>query len=188
MPSNLITLENYKSYAGINSTNQDAKINILIPKITQFVKNYCRRTFIDYVSTAKVEIFNGDLPYFILEETPIIAISSVEWSTDYGQTYTALTEFEDWLLDGELIKPITAEKFQEQLRGYKVTYTAGYSTIPEDLLLATMDLVTYYLNNEGSVNATKFSNTTSMQIEYISDAALPAYIKRVLDHYVADYV
>jgi hypothetical protein len=188
MAENLITLSEYKNYVDISSTNSDAVINSLIPRISDFIKNYCNRSFNDFVFDDKVEIFNGDEPHFILAETPIINIVSVEWSTDYGQTYTALTEFEDWVLDGYLIKPIQTTNFQKQLLGYKITYRAGYSELPTDLVLAAMDLVTYYRRNDGTVSSTKFSNTTTMQIEHISDAALPAYIKRVLDNYVAQYV
>jgi hypothetical protein len=46
--ANLITLAEYKAYNGINSTTQDAEINVLIPKISQLIKTYCNRTFIDF--------------------------------------------------------------------------------------------------------------------------------------------
>lgn len=187
MGCNLVTLSEYKAYAEIKSTNSDVLINILIPRISQFIKNYCRRTFLDYTYDSKVEVFNGGDEYIMLEENPIINISSVEWSSDFGQTYTPLTEFTQWVLDGELIRPITTDIFQEQLLGYRVTYTGGFDPLPEDLKQATMDLITYYRKNDGNVNSTKFTNTTNMQIEYISDAALPAYIRRILDFYISDY-
>lgn len=184
---NLITLAQYKAYAGISSTTQDAKINLLIPRISQFVKTYCKRTFVDYVYDNKVEVFNGDSTSLILEETPIISVVSVEYSTDFGQSYTALTKFVDWVPDGDYIKPVNAVSFPYVLLGYRVTYKSGFEDLPEDLLQAVTDLITYYLKNDGSVSSTKFSNTTSMQIEYISDASLPAYIRRILDYYVSDY-
>lgn len=184
----LITKAEYKKYAGISSTNQDAKINILVPKISQFVKNYCKRTFIDYAFDYKTEVFNGDLDSFILNEPPILEVQSVEFSSDYGQNYTELVEYTDWVLDGYQIKPITQATFPKYIRGYKVTYRGGYEELPEDLHLATMDLVSYYLKNDGAVNAVKFTNTSTMQTEYISDAALPSYIRRILDNYVLDYV
>lgn len=187
MGCNLITLSEYKAYAEIKSTNSDALINILIPRISQFIKNYCRRSFSDYTYDSKVEIYNGGDEYIILEENPIINIVSVEFSSDYGQTYTALTEFTQWVLDGELIRPIQSTTFQEQLLGYRITYTGGFDPLPEDLKQAVVDLISYYRKNDGVVNSTKFTNTTTMQIEYISDVSLPAYIRRILDFYISDY-
>lgn len=184
---NLTTRADYKAYMGINSTNSDASIDILIPLVSQFVKNYCRRTFVDHFEDPKVEILRGGVPYLMLLETPIISITSIEVSSDYGVTYTALTEYTDWVLDGELIRPIGVSSFPDYIRGYRVTYTAGYEDVPRDLELAVMDLVTYYMKNDGAVNALKHVNTTSMQIEYISDTALPSHIKRVIDYYITDY-
>lgn len=187
MALNLVTRAEYKAYAEINSTNSDEIIDFLIPRVSKFVKGYCRRTFVDYVDTPNIEIFSGGVPYFMLIEAPIISITSIDFSSDYGQTYTPLVQYTDWVQDGELIVPISTVDFPKYIRGYKVTYTAGFDDVPEDLSLAVLDLITYYRKNDGAVNALKHVNTTSMQIEYISDTALPAHIKRVLDLYVMDY-
>ncbi len=187
MALNLVTRAEYKAYAGISSTNQDAIIDLLIPRISKLVKNYCRRSFVDYWDTPLVEIFNGDVPYFVLKETPLLDVSSVEISTDYGQTYTVLTKYTDWAVDGDLVVPIGVDIFPKYVAGYKVTYTAGYEDVPEDLALAVFDLISYYRKNDGAVNAIKRTDTTTMQIEYISDTSLPSHIRRVLDLYIADY-
>ena len=50
-----------------------------------------------------------------------------------------------------------------------------------------MDMVSYYMKNDGTVKAVKFTNTSTMQTEFISDIALPSYIRRILDNYVLDY-
>ena len=44
---------------GISSTNSDAEIDFLIPKVSDLVKTYCRRTFIDYYDESKTEVFDG---------------------------------------------------------------------------------------------------------------------------------
>ena len=59
MGLDLVTLEEYKAYAAINSTNQDAAITAIIPIVSELVKNYCRRTFVDYIDEAKTEVFSG---------------------------------------------------------------------------------------------------------------------------------
>lgn len=186
--ADLVTKQEYKTYAGINSTTQDAEIDFLIPKVSQFVKTYCRRSFVDFADEAKTEVFHGDTDKFILKETPVIQIISVEYSQDYGQTYTKLTKFTDWVQDGDYILNITSTgTFTKAVNGYKVNYFAGYETVPADLKLAVLDLITYYRRNDSAIHSAKSPGTNSLQIEYISTTSLPAHIKRVLDQYMADY-
>jgi lysophospholipase L1-like esterase len=189
MGANLVTLAEYKAYAGITSTNQDAEINAIIPKASQLVKTLCRRTFVDYVNDNKEEVFAGGWSKLYLKEYPILAISSVEYSTDYGATYAELVEFTDYVLDMEdgSIASILYEDFPKHINGYKVTYTGGYETLPDDLKLAVLDLVTYYIKNDMSVHSPKAPGTNSVQVEYITTANLPAHIRRVLYLYTGSY-
>jgi hypothetical protein len=189
MALNLITRQEYKTYAGIKSTNSDAEIDALIPRVSEFVKNYCRRSFVDYMDDyAKIELFDGGVKEFILAESPVANVLSVEFSSDYGQTWTELAKYADWVLRGYSVVSLNVSGFKEQLVGYRVTYKAGYDDVPQDLALAVMDLVTYYRKNDGAVHNQKTpGGGGSVQVEYINTTTLPAHIRRVLDLYVADY-
>lgn len=190
MGKNLVTKTEYKTYAGISSTTQDAEIDLLIPKVSELVKSYCRRSFIDGLDEMLVERTSGGFNEILLREAPITQIISVERSLDYGNTYTGLVEFTDWVLDTEnyTIVALSNLGFEKLINGYKVSYYAGYETVPEDLKLAVMDLVTYYRKNDGSVHNNRTpGGGGSVQLEYIMNTNLPAHIKRVLDLYVADY-
>lgn len=188
MAANLITKQEYKTYAGISSTNQDAEIDLLIPKVSELVKNYCRRSFVDYVDEARTEVFEGGFGSLLLKESPVIQVISVQLSIDYGQTYTKLTKFTDWAPSNDYVVAINPQGFTPYVNGYKVSYYAGYETVPEDLKLAVLDLVTYYRKNDGSVHNNKSPGAGgSVQLEYIMNTNFPAHIKRVLDLYVADY-
>lgn len=188
MAINLVTRQEYKAYAGIKSVNNDAEIDLLVPRISALVKSYCRRTFVDYIDTEKLEVFNGDCNEFILTESPVIRVSSVSTSVDYGQTYVDLTEYVDWVQDGDYVLPLNTDSYWPRLvRGYQVVYSAGYEAIPTDVTLAVLDLITYYLKNDSAVHSNKAPAANGFNVEYISNAAFPAHIKRVLDLYVADY-
>lgn len=190
MGKNLVTKAEYKIYTGISSTNQDAEIDLLIPKVSELVKSYCRRTFIDSVDNAITQRSNGGFDTIILKEGPVQQVLSVEQSTDYGQNYTELLEFTDWVLDAEdnTVKSLLVNGFEKALNGYQVTYLAGYILVPEDLKLAVMDLITYYRKNDASVHNNRTpGGGGSVQLEYIMNTNFPAHIKRVLDLYVADY-
>jgi hypothetical protein len=187
MGANLITKAEYKTYASITSVNQDAEIDLLIPRVSELVKTYCRRTFVDFYDEAKTEVFEGGYGSLILKETPVTQVISVQQSKDYGKTYTKLTKFDDWVQSNDFVVSVNPRGFEPLVNGYKVSYFAGYETVPLDLKLAVLDLVTYYRKNDSAVHSTKAPGTNAVQIEYISTTSLPAHIKRVLDLYVADY-
>lgn len=185
----LITKAEYKAYAGINSTTHDATIDILIPKISELVKNICRRTFVDYVNDTKTEYHEGGSSFLVPEEYPVIAVSSLEYSSDYGSTFSSLVEYTDYALSKATnsIKAISSTGFPGAINGYKLTYTAGYETLPEDLKLAILDLLTYYIKNDSAIHSNKAPGTNTVQIEYVTTTNLPAHIKRVLDLHAANY-
>lgn len=186
MATDLITKAEYKQYANITSTNFDTQLDFLIPKVSALIKAYCRRSFVDYVNDAKVEVSAGGYGSKIfLKESPLLTVSGVEYSEDYGNTYTDLVEFTDYAVDLEdsSIYNIPLANWTKLINGYRITYTAGYETLPADLKLAVLDLIKYYLNNDASVHSPKAPGTNSVQIEYITTSNLPAHIKRVLDLY-----
>ena len=83
---------------------------------------------------------------------------------------------------------VTGSSYRNWPRGpgaVKVTYRAGYSTLPSDLKLAVIDLITYYYRDEYKERKTLAGATlqnpgTSSQD---SSVAFPDHIKRVLDLY-----
>ena len=189
MGLDLITLDEYKAYEGITSTTQDIEISTVIPKVSEFVKNICRRTFIDWVDDSKVEVFNGGTPVLLFSEAPVLQIQGLEYSVDYGKTYSTLTEYTDWVLDQEnqQILPIITSQFDYLINGYRLTYTAGFEEIPQDLKLAVLDLVTYYMKNQGAVHNANIIAPGNAQVQYLNSTNLPTHIKRVLDLYVLNY-
>ena len=46
--ANLVTLQEYKDFAGITGVSEDAKLNVIIPSISQAVKSYCGSSIVDY--------------------------------------------------------------------------------------------------------------------------------------------
>lgn len=181
----LITLAEVKAYSNINSTTQDSSISLLIPKVSQMIKNYCGRTFIDYYSSPKVEVVNITTNSIFVQELPLNVVSSLEYSADYGKTYILLTEFIDYVINkqDETLDIITDNVYSFSTNGLRLTYTGGYASTPEDLKLAAMDLVSYYLRSDMAVKSTRTPGSSSTQVEYVMNATLPSHIRRILDTY-----
>jgi hypothetical protein len=191
MGQNLITVAEYKTYSGITSTNQDAALALVVPKVSDLVKSICRRTFVDYVDEPKTETKRSlTNNRFLARETPLISVASVEFSNDFGQNYTALTEYTDYVVDtdSDAVEIISYPYVDySRVNAFKFTYNAGYETVPQDLKMAVLDLTQYYMRNDSAVHSTKSISPNTMQIEYVSSTNLPAHIKRILDLHTASY-
>ena len=190
MGLDLVTLAEYKTYANILGTSQDAAISAMIPRISNLVKTICRRTFVDYVDDAKVDVFRGGQPKLYLTESPLITLQSLEFSSDYGSSYTALTEFTDYVVDTEdnsvelLAEPYKSYK---RVNAFRATYNAGYEVLPPDLKLAVMDALMHQIRNDGAIHSTKSIGSNTTQMDYLTNAQLPAHIRRVLQLYCDNY-
>ena len=187
MGLNLVTLAEYKAYVGITSSSQDTVINTIIPKVSELTKSICRRSFIDYVDDTKTETLSGGDTKLVLSEYPLLAVSSVEYSEDYGNTYVSLIEFTDYAVDNEdgSIVAITSTGFPKKVNGYKIAYNAGFSIILEDLKIAVLDLISYYLKSDMAVKSQRNAGSNTVQVEYITKNTLPSHIARVFDLYIA---
>ena len=198
--ADLVTLQQYKDFAGLQSIKNDARINVIIDQVSQLVKTYCGSTIIDYASTNKVEFFNIKDNYtnsIILGESPLIEVVSVEERQDQAGAYvTLITENSDssgkyeYIVDTESDSIVrtnstTTKAFPQGMKAVKVTYKAGYTSTPEDLKLAVFDLVKYYLKDERkermSIAGSTIENQSSTSLR--NNIGFPDHIKRILDLY-----
>lgn len=187
--ADLITLAEYKAYAGLNTPNQDAQIAALIPGICQYVETYCNRKFQYYLTNQFVEVFSGKNYPIQLKHYPVTTVVSVEESLDLGSTYAALVEYTSWVTDkeeGTIVAP--SGMLSTGINRYRITYNYGFTVLPEDLKLAILDLVKYYMRNDMAVHSNKAPGTSTVQLDFQTNAAIPAHIRRILDLYKVDYV
>jgi hypothetical protein len=198
--ADLITLREYKNFAGLTGESENAKINVIIPAISQAVKTYCGTSFVDYYSSDKTEYYDIKDRYtnaIILDESPIVSVTSVEERQNQSDSYTTLI-FEnsdssgkyDYVVDynADTIFRTTAsgdKMFPQGRKAVKVVYKSGYAATPQDLKLACFDLVKYYLKDERKANLTisgaQIQNPVSTSLR--ENIGFPDHIKRILDFY-----
>ena len=91
--TNLITLAQYKDFAGLNGVSEDSKLNVIIPSVSQAVKTYCGTSFVDFYSSAKTEFFDikdNNTTAVMLDESPIVTITSVQERDGQASAYVCL--------------------------------------------------------------------------------------------------
>ena len=194
--ADLIELDEYKEYKQINSTSRDGKIPTLITQVSALVENYCNRKFFDYASSPGVtEWFDSDCEKVTLSHFPLIGVNSVNTSIDGGITQEAMTEsdpngggyFVD-LQNDEVRTQKTGTKFLAKgnyntpYRSLEINYYAGYTSLPEDLKLAIMDIVAYYEDQENKPTQTLLGGTIENPLPYLANS-FPPHIRRILDLY-----
>ena len=198
--ADLITLQQYKDFAGLTGVTMDARINVIIDSVSELVKNYCGTSFVDDYSSNKTEYFDihdSETTRVMLDEGPINAVSSVSERESQADAYvTLITENSDssgkyeYIVDTMTDSIIRTNEnvdksFPKGRKSVKVVYTAGYSACPEDLKLALFDLVKYYLKDERKermqIAGAMIENPVSTSIK--NNAGFPDHIKRVLDMY-----
>ena len=97
--ANLVTLQQYKDFAGLQGVKTDARISSIIPQVTQIVKTYCGTSLVDYYSSAKTEYFDivdRLTTRVMLDEGPIVSVTSVQERDSQSDSYvTLITENSD---------------------------------------------------------------------------------------------
>jgi hypothetical protein len=128
------------------------------------------------------EYLSGDgTPFLYLKNYPITSITSLTLFDRYAaadvQTFTA---DRDYYLDDETGRIVAASGcFTEGRKNYRCTYVGGYSTIPEDLKVLCMNLISYWINKKGNAGIEsqtigKYSATykTALPEEILSSISL----------------
>jgi hypothetical protein len=198
--ADLVTLQQYKDFAGLQGVQNDARINVLIDNVSQLVKSYCGTTIVDYASSAKTEYFSikdSIVDTIILEESPVIAVTSVAERDSQADAYVTLIKENsdnsgkyEYVIndDSDSITRTSSNSTRYWPKGQKsvkVIYTAGYTSCPDDLKLAVFDLIKYYLKDERKermqVSGSMVENPISTSLS--GNIGFPDHIKRILDMY-----
>jgi hypothetical protein len=189
--ADLITLDEYKEYEGISSSNEDLRLERLIPSVSQLVKTYCGNSLIDFYSTDKVETFTlkWNTHLVQLTESPIVSVSLVEERDSFTAPYRSI-DTTNYFIDentDSIIRLAGASTTNWPIGAgsVRITYRAGYEDTPEDLKLAVIDLVKYYLRDEHkerrSIAGATIENQGVSGIRNVG--GFPDHIQRVLDMY-----
>lgn len=181
----LITLENYKQYKKLTKTDSDEELAVIISSVSSLIKTYCGHSFIDYYTTPKEEIFNvnENQHALLLNEWPVKTVSSVQYRDTYDGAYQTLASSE-YYVDNNIDTLFKHSGYWPSGFGsVKVTYTAGYSTTPDDVKIAALDLVHHYQKEEYKERKSIGTATIDTGLSKIGSSKWPPHVARVLDMY-----
>lgn len=160
-PTEPCTLTEAKAQGIITYTDDDALITSLITKARKMIENYCNISIVAQTVTMVADLWNEyELPY-----GPVTGIQSVQTRTSTEgsgpASYATLTS--GWAQDGDEFMtfipsntgdfnpsiPFTGNLNPPKNNRFKIQYTAGYSTVPDDLKQAVLLQVVWLYEHRG---------------------------------------
>lgn len=168
----LTTVADVKESLGIAS-GDNSQNNLIIRKINQatlIIEGYCNLPYGHHFkeSTYTNEVYNSNgtnqLPLLMW---PVSSVSSFQYAnTSQNNNSWTDNESEDYFVDEN--SGLLNLNFSQwgNWDAYRVTYTAGFSTIPADLAEACVMLAGYLVDNSASGTAVKRKREGGREVEY----------------------
>jgi len=188
MGAPLVTLTDYKTYKKITKTDADVELQYIIDSVNVLVRTFVGHSIIDYYTTPYVESFNVKQGQTSLQlnEWPIKEVVTVETRESHDQPYTVKSPTEYYVdTDVDCIYIQGSDYWPSGFGAARVTYKAGYETVPLDLRMACLDLVHMYVKEEykekRSIGNTSIDNSNSRVGALATE--WPVHIIRILDMY-----
>lgn len=168
-----LTLSEVKMYLHLNPDNdEDMFLQTLICAAREFCENRTGRT---------LTIQNREYypPYFdlimYLPNPPVISVESIEYTDIAGNTLTMPTS--NYIvdnIDGEVALFDIPNFTPQVLNPIKISYTAGYTTLPQMIKEAMYLLIGHWYTNRSAV-VTNGTNAASKEIELAVSVLLNQY-------------
>lgn len=155
------------------ASSYTAKDNLIIRKINQataMIENYCGRRFKQTDYTNEEYDATGDRN-IVLRQRPVTALTNFG-SRDTSQNEDDWTDIlgEDYFLDGSAgVLDLNFEAYGGWNR-YRVSYTAGYATIPPDVAEAAAILAAFLVTSGTDTSNIKSKLEGSRKVEYFDNS------------------
>lgn len=175
----VITLDDYKTYAGIANPKEDDKLQVLVDYSNSFVESYCNTKFeLTSVTEERNTCFNNEI---YLQEIPVSSVDEVRVMNKKSLVGTLASEDYHVELNQGIITVLeTSVQIPESGFNVSVDYTYGYSDAPKPVILAALELVTYFSKREFN----KSRNTGNGETAQFADPnVIPTHIRAALDLY-----
>lgn len=174
-----------KTQLGITDTSQDTFLEQLVNRSYKILEIYCGRKMkaADYT-----EYLDGpddeSRDTLLLDQFPINSVASLYDDLDRAFGSETLVAATDYVIYKErgIVKLFRNESaFQKGIQNIKITYNAGYATIPGDLEDACIQMVEFMFNR-ARTSGFDAASLGGKSETYDKDE-IPAAVKRTLRHY-----
>lgn len=182
----LATVEDIRKYLNRSlEDNDEMVLGMYLDGVQQLFETECKRAFDSAEYTHYLDAPGTDKLF--PTQYPITAIDSIYQDSSRGWDATSLIDSADYFIDSsEDCIILKSGTFIESKKAIKMTYTAGYTTIPNDLkMVCIIETARMFRRDyENQDLGVKSRNEEGLTTSFITDTFLPG-TKRVLKRYTA---
>lgn len=148
-----VSLDRAKAHLRVDHADDDAVISIIIQAARAHLEKACG---VRFASRASVSLkCDGFADFDRLPEVPVTSVSAVSYVDTDGTTQTLSTNVYELRADGidAAIILKSGQSWPSTQDGSRITVTAtlGYSSAPEDMVLAMLLLISHLYDNRSAV-------------------------------------
>lgn len=136
-------VKNYMNIKGSDSIMDDVLENLCV-RVTEAFEKYCGVK--QFKSQTYTEYYDGNgCRELFINNLPLTSITSIAEDSDWDFTSDSTIGSDEYAIVDECRIAMKTDYFTHGIRNFKIIYTAGYSTIPNDLKQAAiMEVVRLY--------------------------------------------
>lgn len=177
----IVTTTDFKTFVGITDTSSDTVLTYIAEGVTKRFHGYCGRTWA--TATGISEIHDAGPDGVVVRRGPIIEIGSV-WVSVAGTWDNSTLLSSDYYESDSGGDVIWWRNYTppEASRGVRVTYTGGYSEIPEDVQMAFIRQVDHEFNHGDQFGLKRQTDPTGNSVDLVGYNLLPE-VRAILDHH-----
>lgn len=178
----LTTIDKVKEFmGGQESDKDDLRITSCLTRASAFIERYCRRTFLQATYTG--EMYDGSdtdtltLLNFPIIGTPTVLEAGAALVVGTDPAVTANLDVVVMAREGRL-RRMAAKWYSWPPHNYKVTYDAGFTSVPDEIVEAAIELTLVMLKEKERAGLAQHT-TGAVTSTYIR--TLPESSQRALD-------
>lgn len=173
----LATVADVKAFAGITTSNDDALLTSLINAVSVAFVKWTDR---DLESTTHTDVMDGPGgSVMVLPNYPITAVTSLKIDGVSIPARPAVGEMGFSYNDFSI--RLHGYRFPRDFGNIEITYTAGYTVVPDDLKQAVIETVVLRYNERRRIGET--SRAVEGQATSFLREELPPFAQRVIREY-----
>lgn len=179
--SDLVSLAEVKTWLGITTTSDDVLLTSLITQISSWADGYTNRTL--YSTTYNLVVDGRGESRKVVPNWPITAINSL---TIDGVAIPASSDGikPGYVFDVEQPKiTLIGYRFTRGLSNVVINYTAGYTTFPQNLVLAAKQLIANRYRGRSWAGKVSASGLAGQSSNYFTKDEATPEVLRILDSY-----